>query len=88
MNGTDSNHGSQSTRGLIGREISGFFDLIREVLPNPRWIATLIDYGPNLHLIGVMGVVNGKREDLADQPVIILENDPVSSSRDSKPLDL
>lgn len=31
----------------IGLAIAGVFDLFREVLPNPGWIATLIDYGPN-----------------------------------------
>ena len=63
-------------------------ELFREVLSNPSWIATLIDDGPNYYLINVMGIVDGKREDLADQPVIILENDPVRTSRNSKALDV
>jgi len=69
---------------VIRLAIDGLFDLFREVLSNPCWIATLIDDGPNYHLISVIGVVDGKREDLADQPVIILENDPMRTARNRR----
>jgi hypothetical protein len=64
------------------------FDLFAKALPNPLGIATLIDNGPNDHLIGVMGVVNSERENLSDQPMIILENDPVRTSCNAEALDV
>jgi hypothetical protein len=64
------------------------FDLFAKALPNPLVIATLIDNGPNDHLIGVMGIVNSERENLANFPMIILENDPVRTSCNAEALDV
>ena len=62
--------------------------LFAKALPNPLVVATLIDNGPNDHLIGVTSVVNSEGENLADQPMIILENDPVRTSCNAKALDV
>jgi len=81
-------YGNPSTRNVIRIGILGLFDLFGEALSNPSWIAPLIDDRPNNHVLEVVRVVNSEWEDLADQPVIIFENDPVRTTRDPEALNV